>query len=105
MKNLVLRAWKHHETPQLKHYGENFVRRKFLTAKIPYGEISVRREILTAKIPYGENSVRRNIHTAKNPTAKIPTAKIPTVKIPATGFAIESRTPNNKVVGVQYFLS
>ena len=61
-------------------YGENSVRRKFRTAKIPYGENSVRRKIRTAKIPtaktpYGEKSKRWKHRTAKSPTAKIPTAK------------------------------
>ena len=53
-------------------YGENSVRRKFRTAKIPYGENSLRRKFRTAKNPYGENSygeksVRRKIRTAKTP--------------------------------------
>ena len=93
MKNLVLRSLKTPQAPQMKHNGENSVRRKFRTAKLPYGENSVRqnsvrRKVLTAKAPYGKNSILRKIHTAKNPTEKIPTAKNPTAKIPATVISI-----------------
>ena len=41
-------------------FGENSVRRKMSTAKIPFGQISVRRNFRQAKIPFGENSFGEN---------------------------------------------
>ena len=80
MKNLVYDAWKHHEIPQMKHYGKNVVRQKFRTAKIPYGENSIRQkktygeksysESAYGESSYGENSYGGNsghrcLHTPK----------------------------------------
>ena len=50
------------------------------TTKFPYGENSLRRQFLTPKTPYSENSVRRKIRTAKKPTPKNSTAKNLTAK-------------------------
>ena len=48
-------------------YGENFIRRRFRTAKNPYVL-----KFHTAKNPYGEKSYGKNSYREKNPTVKIP---------------------------------
>ena len=45
------------------------------------GENSVRLKFGSAKIPFDENSVRRKFHWAKVPSANFPSAKNPSAKI------------------------